>query len=114
LFADRLDKLTLEFLELLNKRRDLMLLPSVLRAYREAYFRFAALCRPTSRRRVRRPRSRIGPSGKRRGSCSDRNGGDRDGSALLLGGFTIETRERIYDYSLSGRLDRLKRRLTHA
>lgn len=115
LFADRLDKLTLEFLELLNKRRDLMLLPSVLRAYREAYFRLRGIVQadikaacPPSAEQDRAFREK---AGKLFGPETVVTVTE---APSLLGGFTIETRERIYDYSLSGRLDRLKRRLTHA
>lgn len=115
LFADRLDKLTLEFLELLNKRRDLMLLPSVYTAYREAYLRFRGIvqadikvaCPPSAdqdRAFREKAKKMFGPETVT--TLTE--------TPSLLGGFVIETRERIYDYSLSGRLDRLRRRLAHA
>jgi F-type H+-transporting ATPase subunit delta len=115
LFKDRLDKLTLEFLELLNKRRDLMHLSAIFEEFKDAYCKLRGIvqadirvaCLPSAEQAVlfkEKAKKLFGPQTV--STVMEH--------PSLLGGFVIESPERIYDYSLSGRLDRLKRRMTRA
>ena len=115
LFGNQLDPLTFEFVELLDKRRDLMLLPPISKAFKAFYchlrgivqanIRTAAPLSPAGTQAfVDKTRSLFGPQ-------TDIHIAE---DPSLLGGFVMETSEHIYDCSLSGQLDRLKRRMMGA
>ena len=112
LFAGRLDRLTLVFLELLDKHRDLVHLPVIFTSFKEAYYRLRGVvqsrirvaCLPTQEQMQEfkdKARQLFGPQTE--STVME--------DPSLLGGFVLETPERIYDYSLAGRLDRLQRRM---
>lgn len=112
LFHDRLDRLTCSFLDLLEQKHVLHLLPEVIPTFDSYYCHARGLVRagvdtahPLSDDQVAAFRAAL-----QRCFGPDTVMIVRDNPALRAG-FVIATDDHIYDYSLAGRLERLRRRM---
>lgn len=115
LFKDRVNSLTMEFLLLLEHKRELRLLHSIFVYFRQFYLRRKGITQVRIRTAFDLDETQEAAFTRQ---CTARFG---DQSVLsfaqdpaLLGGFAMATDTMMYDYSLLGRLDRLRRRMGEA
>ncbi|OGV42547.1 MAG: ATP synthase F1 subunit delta [Lentisphaerae bacterium GWF2_57_35] len=112
IFEGKIDLLTFKFLELLEKRRDLRLLPSTIEAFEEFYLRLRGIVQASIRVAYEvSEKESAAFTEKAKKLFGPETIVTIAEDASLLGGFVMETPEKVYDCSLSGRFDRLAQRL---
>ncbi len=115
LLQGKVNKLTLDFLMFLDEKKDLDLFPEIVPAF-EKYFRRSAgtsLAHITAARAFSREQAELllQKLKARFGAALEMETSE---DPALLGGFLVQVEDQVYDYSIAGRLERLRSKMIQA